>query len=101
MENVEVPRELKRSDLINQAGKSPLRQAVGQANWAARRTRPEVSFDLMELSMKFNSTTVADLIRANKVILKFHVECVPSTWKSIKANQKKKLSYNPSALVKK
>lgn len=70
LENVEVPRELKRSDLINQAGKSPLRQAVGQANWAARRTRPEVSFDLMELSMKFNSTTVAGLIRANKVIEK-------------------------------
>ena len=68
LEYVEIPKMLRRTDLVRQAGKSPLRQAVGQANWTARRTRPEVCFDLMELSMKFNNTTVADLIRVNKVI---------------------------------
>ena len=55
-------------------GRTQLRRSVGQANWAARRTRPDVGFDLMELSMKFNSATVDDLRRANKVIGRLKTE---------------------------
>ena len=58
----------------SQESKMELRRTVGQANWAARRTRPDVGFDLMELSMRFNNANVADLRRAKKVVDKLMME---------------------------
>ena len=67
LEKVDIPKAGENAN-SNKKRKSPLRSIVGQANWAARRTRPDVNFDLMELSMKFNNISIPDLIRANTVV---------------------------------
>ena len=59
---------IKKADPVDDAGRKALRRAVGQSNWAARRSRPDVCFDLMELSMKFQKAQISELQRANKVI---------------------------------
>ena len=56
------------TDLVTEDDRRALRKTVGQANWASRLYRPDVSFYLMELSMKFNCPQKMDLGRANKVI---------------------------------
>ena len=47
-----------------------LRQMVGAINWTVRATRPDLAFDLINLSTKFNQGTVADLKNAKKTLLK-------------------------------
>ena len=47
--------EVNKNDDVDQEGRTALRRIVGQANWTARRSQPDVNFDLMELSMKFNN----------------------------------------------
>ena len=69
---VDVPSNMKQknSDSIDAEYRTGLRRMVGQANWAARRSRPDSSFDLLELSMRFNNAVVEDLKRAQKVTRK-------------------------------
>ena len=51
------------------------RKSVGQLNWVASQTRPDVSFDVCYLSSVMSSPTVADVILLNKCIKK--VKCEP------------------------
>ena len=43
---------------------------VGQLNWASQQTRPDIMFEVLELSMKFKQPLVADMLRANKAVKK-------------------------------
>ena len=52
---------------LSTADRKKFRSIVGQLNWAARQTRPDLIFDVLELSMKFNNSTGADMNRARKV----------------------------------
>ena len=47
-----------------------LRKMVGQINWTVRATRPDLAFDLINLSTKFQAGTIADLKDARKVLTK-------------------------------
>ncbi len=47
-----------------------LRQMVGAINWTVRATRPDIAFDLINLSTKFNRGTIADLKDAKKTLIK-------------------------------
>lgn len=47
-----------------------LRRLVGQCNWVAQGTRPDLAYEVVELSSKFKDGHVSDLIRANKNLLK-------------------------------
>ncbi len=44
-----------------------LRQLTGMVNWAQRATRPDLSFETIELSTKFKGGKVEDLIQAKNV----------------------------------
>jgi hypothetical protein len=66
------------------------RSAVGSVNWVVQSTRPDVAFDMLMLSMKFQSGVVEDILYLNKVIKKVKLKdgfikypCIgsPSTWK--------------------
>ena len=46
------------------------RSLIGQCNWVAQGTRPDLAFEVVELSSKFKDCHVVDLIRANKNLLK-------------------------------
>ena len=54
-------REMKQDEL------TLLRQITGIVNWAARATRPDLSFDMIDLSTKFKGGKVDDLIKAKNV----------------------------------
>ena len=45
-----------------------LRQLVGRLNWAVQGSRPDMSFDMIELSTKLKNGLVGDLIQAIKCI---------------------------------
>ena len=65
-----VSRRLHKSEHLKQSEIREYRKIVGQLNWASRQTRPDLVFDVLELSMKFNHPCVHDLIRANKSLKK-------------------------------
>ena len=45
-----------------------LRKALGQLNWLANISRPEISFTVSEISSRVNSSSVSDLLSVNKAI---------------------------------
>ena len=45
-----------------------LRGAIGKLNWLAGMSRPEISFDVSEISSRILTSTVADILRVNKII---------------------------------
>ena len=45
-----------------------LRSYVGALNWVVRATRPDLSFDLIQLSTRFTDGRVEDLCKARKVV---------------------------------
>ena len=44
------------------------RQLVGQINWIVQGTRPDIAFELIDLSTKLKEGTIGDLSRAIKVV---------------------------------
>ena len=47
-----------------------LRAITGRLNWAVQGSRPDLAFDMIDLSMKFKMAVVADLLQAIKSISK-------------------------------
>ena len=59
----------KNSDL-SEKEKASYRSLVGQLNWIATQTRPDIAFEVCELSSMLKNATVAELLRLNKLVLK-------------------------------
>ena len=60
----------KNEDRVSPSELQNLRSIVGQIHWISSQTRPDLSFDALELSIERNNASVATLKRANKVIKK-------------------------------
>ena len=56
--------------LLSDDEKSPLRSAIGQLSWLANQTRPDIAYDVCQLSVRYKNATVTDIINANKTIKK-------------------------------
>ena len=50
------------------------RALVGMLNWIVQTTRPDLYFDLVDLSTRFGSGTVEDLNRVRKILVKLKAE---------------------------
>ena len=57
-----------KSSELSSAEKSEFRTSIGQLNWVATQTRPDIAYDICELSVKANKGTISDLLKLNKVI---------------------------------
>ena len=66
-----VPQRVtQKKEPLNGGELTEIRRLVGRINWAVQGTRPDIAFDMVDLSTKFRKGLVGDLIRASKVIHK-------------------------------
>ena len=75
--NIEVinpMRAVKKNQSLNDNELTQLRSLVEKLNWLMQGTRPDLMFDMVELSTKFKKGMVEDLIRAIKVLRKAQTE---------------------------
>ena len=63
-------RSLERDSPLNDNERKELRQAIGQLNWLSTQTRPDLAFDVCDLSTSLKEGTVDLIIKTNKVIKK-------------------------------
>ena len=54
--------------IFGRVKKNEYRSLVGQLNWLAAHTRPEISYDTCELSVSFSKARVENLLRLNKLV---------------------------------
>ena len=63
-------RAKQKTDTLTKTELTSYRSSVGTLNWVVQTTRPDVAFDMLVLSMKFQSGVVDDMLSLNKVIKK-------------------------------
>ncbi|CAL4096203.1 unnamed protein product [Meganyctiphanes norvegica] len=61
-------RNMQRKSQLSESEKAAYRALVGQLNWMATHTRPDIAFDTCELSVSFSKATVTELVRLNKLV---------------------------------
>ena len=61
-------RSMQKHSQLTKAERALFRTLVGQLNWIATNTRPDIAFDTCELSSVQNSTTIADVLKINKLV---------------------------------
>ena len=54
--------------LLTDTERTALRSAIGQLNWLAGMSRPEISFEICNVASKVKEATIRDAIQINKVI---------------------------------
>ena len=98
LEQMKVPvvpaeRKLNKMEELTSSEYTLFRSVVGSMNWVGHGTRPDILFELIELSMQFNKATVENLLRAVKVARKLKesesmiffpaLQGNPSDWKLV------------------
>lgn len=72
--DLELGRKIHKQAFLSESEFRSLRKSIGQLNWVATQSRPDISYDVLDLSMGAKSAKVEDIIKVNKVIrnLKAH-----------------------------
>lgn len=65
---INAQRRSQKSQLLNATESTTLRELVGRLNWVAQGSRPDIFFEMIELSTRLNKGTVNDLTRAIKAV---------------------------------
>lgn len=73
--NMKIPeitaeRKLMKEEVASDSELSAFRAMIGSINWVVQSTRPDLAFELTELSTHFQSCTVNDIIQAQKLIMR-------------------------------
>ena len=70
MEEVEIQKKTDKSRVLNEDEQALFRKICGQLNWISTQSRPDIAFDVCQLSTRLNTATVQDILQANKVLRK-------------------------------
>ena len=72
IEEIEIAasRKTEANQPINEDEKSALRSVIGQLNWLATQTRPDLSYDVCDLATSLKQGTVELITKANRIIRK-------------------------------
>ena len=65
---INAQRRSQKSQSLNATESTTLRELVGRLNWVAQGSRPDIFFEMIELSTRLNKGTVNDLTRAIKAV---------------------------------
>lgn len=66
---VSPERSKEKKAALNEEETSQLRKMTGSLNWVVRATRPDLSFEMIELSTRFQKGCIEDLLRARKALI--------------------------------
>ena len=72
-----------RTENLTSEERELFRSAVGKGRWLTDQTRPDCSYDELELSMMSNRATVSDLLKVNKMFLKLKQDQVVLSFKKL------------------
>ena len=67
---IDPGRAKEKNSSLTTVEQTQLRSLVGQCNWVAQGTRPDLAYEVVELSSRSKDGHVSDQIRANKNLLK-------------------------------
>ena len=77
-------RRKERLSVLTETERESYRKAIGQLNWVATHTRPDIAYDVCELSVSMKSSTVENLLHLNKLIRRAKTDnfrlCFPSLY---------------------
>ena len=68
-------RAKKKEERLAKDEATQLRSVVGQLNWLASTTRPDIAYSVLELSITLKSPIIQNITQANKVIRKTKTDC--------------------------
>ena len=77
---IPVPNNRELDSPLNCEEKQKLRSLVGQMNWVANHSRPDIAFDACQISTSVKDATIRDLKNANKVVMRVKSEQVKLTY---------------------
>ena len=89
---VRTKRKREKNYELTEEEKELFRSAVGKGRWLTDQTRSDCCFDELELSMMTNKATVNDILKINKMFLKFHLDRVIFRFKKLGKLKEIKLS---------
>ena len=69
-------RRMQKNSDLSPVEKSEFRTLIGQLSWVATNSRPDIAYDVCELSTLLNEANVGDFMRLNKVISRVKNETV-------------------------
>ena len=65
---IDPKRASEKEDLLNADEQTIYRCLVGQLNWAVQGSKPDMAFEMIDLSTKLKEGTIGDLSRAVMVV---------------------------------
>ena len=94
---IDANRKSMRDSPLSKAEIKSYRTLIGQLGWIAGQTRPDLSFDVCDLSSSVKNATIKDLLRANKVLRKGKCDCVKLKYFLQNLEKTKILCYNDAS----
>jgi hypothetical protein len=89
---LDAKRRQNRSDQLTSDERKLFRAGVGKGRWLTDQTRPDCSYDELELSMMSNKATVNEILKLNKMFLKLKQDSVILRYQKLGELEKIKLS---------
>ena len=74
IKSLDIAQNRKNNDQITEEERTQLRAVIGQLNWISGMSRPDLSFDVCQLSSNVKQATVGDMLYANKVVKRAQME---------------------------